>query len=113
MKKTVIFLIALCLTLTLLTATPAMAHWGFFWPGFALGVGVGTIFNPYFYSPGYYYPAPAPYYYYPYPPYYYGGYYGYYGGYHGEHHGGFHRDFHGGNHWSHNNWGHSGGWHRR
>jgi hypothetical protein len=97
MKKTVIFLIVLSLTIALLTASPTPArahHWGFFWPGFAAGVGAGVILNPFFYPRGYYYPAPAPYYYYPPAPYpYYGGYYnyrprnGYYGHYNGEYRG--------------------------
>ena len=79
MRKTMIFLVVLSLTITLLTASPTPAranHWGFFWPGFAVGVGAG----PFFYPPSYYYP----------PAYgHYGGYYGgyprgYYGGYQGE-----------------------------
>ncbi len=94
MKKTVFFLVGLSLTLTFLTATPAKAgHWsfGFYWPGFTVGVGA---------PPAYYYPAPPPIYYYP-PPYYYGGYYGryprgYYGGYPRRYYGGYPRRYYGG-----------------
>ncbi len=72
MKKTVIFIVGLGLVITLLTATPAKAHWSFFWPGFAVGIGTAVIaVDPFFYHSGYYYPAP---------PVVYGGGYAYYGG---------------------------------
>ena len=81
MKKTVIFIVVLSLTITLLTATPAKAHEDFFWPLwplYAVGVGtaailsgtaaiVGSVFCP----PIDYYPAS---------PVVYGGGYDYYGG---------------------------------
>jgi hypothetical protein len=125
MKKIVIFIVGLSLTITLLTATPAKAHGEFFWPlwpVYAVGVGTAAILNgtaaiveSVFCPPSYYYPAsPVVYgggydYYYP-PAYgYYGGYhrgyyggtgYGYYGGYYGGYHrgypGGYHRGYHGG-----------------
>jgi len=92
MKKIVIFLVVLSFTTTFLTANPTPArahhwhywhpgrHWGYFWPGFAAGVGAGFIINPFFYPPRYYYP-PA----YAYPPSYnYPPAYGYNGGYQGE-----------------------------
>ena len=60
MKKTVIFMVVLSLTVTLLTATPAKAHYRYFWPGFAAGIGTAIILDYYFYHPRYYYPAPAP-----------------------------------------------------
>ena len=84
MKKTVIFIVVLSLTVTLLTATPARAHWGFFWPGFVAGIGAGVILNPFFYPPSYYYP-PA-----------YGHYGGYYGGYPRGYYGGYPRGYYGG-----------------
>jgi hypothetical protein len=103
MRKILIILIALSLAIPLLTATPAKAgHWsfGFYWPGFTVGIGV---------PPPYYYPAPPPPgYYYP-PAYYYGEYcrpgYGYYGGcrpreYYGGprygNNGDYHREYNGG-----------------
>lgn len=98
MKKTVIFIVVLGLVITLLTATPARAHWSFFWPGFAVGIGAAVIANPYFYPPGYYCPAPPVVYGYDY----YGGpVYGYYGGYYRSgygYYGGYHRGYHGGPH---------------
>ena len=85
MKKTVIFIVGLSLTITLLTATPAKAHGEFFWPlwpVYAVGIGTAAIVESVFYPPSYYYPAP--------PVVYEGGYnyyggpaYGYYGGGHG------------------------------
>lgn len=111
MKKTVIFIVVLGLVITLLTATPAKAHWSFFWPGFAVGIGTAVIaVDPFFYSSGYYYPAPPVVYgggyaYYG-GPVYYGGYYrpgyryygGHYRGYHGGPHGGYSRSYRGEHH---------------
>ena len=118
MKKTVLFIVVLSLTITLLTATPARAHEDFFWPLwplYAVGVGtaailsgtaaiVGSVFRP----PIDYYPAPPVVYgggydYYGGPGYgYYGGYYrpyyGYYGGYHRGYYGGHRGGYYGGNH---------------
>ena len=117
MKKTVIFLLGLCLTLTLFTATPARAdHWsfGFYWPGLVFGVGVGA--PPVAYGGcGYYggwYGGPVYRYYGGYHRGYYGGHqgryyyghhkYGYNGGhagrYHGGYHGGYRGGYYGGNH---------------
>ena len=48
MKKTVIFIVVLSLTASLLIATPAKAHEGFFWPFwplYAVGVGTAAILN--------------------------------------------------------------------
>jgi len=118
MKKTVIFIVVLSLTITLLTATPARAHEDFFWPLWPLyAVGVGTaailsgtaaIVGSVFGAPIDYYPAPPVVYgggydYYGGPGYgYYGGYYrpyyGYYGGYHRGYYGGHRGGYYGGNH---------------
>jgi hypothetical protein len=93
MKKTVIFIVVLGLVITFLTATPARAHWSFFWPGFAVGIGTAVIaVDPFFYPTGYYYPAPPVVYgggcaYYG-GPVYYGGGYRYYGGHYRGYHGG-------------------------
>lgn len=62
-KKTVIFIVALSLTITLLIATPARAYWGFFRPGFPAGIGTASILDSFNYSPRYYYSAPVPGYY--------------------------------------------------
>ena len=127
-KKLVIFLVAICLGLTLLTPIPAKADVDVFFPItvplYAAGAIISLPFDilgSLFYTPGYYYPD-AGYYYYPpayyggyYGPYYghYGGYYrpryGYYGGYHGGYHGGYYGGYHGGYH----TFGHYGDGHRR
>jgi len=50
MKKTFIIFMVLCLTVTLLTVTPAAAGGNSFWPGLAVGLGsailLGSILNP-------------------------------------------------------------------
>lgn len=72
MKKAVVIMLALSLTVTLFTVTPARADQ--FWPGVAIGVGsailLGSLLNPprdYYYAPrpvrvysqpDYYYPPP-------------------------------------------------------
>jgi hypothetical protein len=133
MKKTVIFIVVLSLTVTLLTATPAKAQEDFFWPLwplYAVGVGTAAILNgtaaivgSVFCPPSYYYPESPVVYgggydYYGGPRYgYYGGYYGpaygYYGGYHrgyyGRHRGGYYSGNYGGRHQS----GNYGGGYRR
>jgi hypothetical protein len=133
MKKPVIFLVVLSLTITLLTATPARAHDDFFWPLwplYAVGVGtaavlsgtaaiVGSVFSP----PIDYYPDPPVVYgggyeYYGRPAYgYHGGYYrGYYGGHRGGYQGGnyrgYHREYYGGHRGEYHGGNHGGGYRR-
>jgi len=120
MKKTVIFIVVLSLTATLLTATPAKAHEGFFWPLwplYAVGVGTAAILNgtaavvgsvfcppidycpasPVVYEGGCdYYGGPAGGYYGGY----YGPAYGYYGGYHRGYYGGHYSGGYYGRHYS-------------
>ena len=94
MKKTVIFIVVLTLTITLLTATPARAHDEFFWPLwplYAVGVGTAAIVGSVFGAPIDYYPAP---------PVVYEGGYNYYGGYHREYYGGHYRGGYYGRHYS-------------
>ena len=129
MKKTVIFLVTICLGLTLLTPAPAKAQVDPLWPVSAPLYAAGAILSlPFqivgslFYPPSYYYPAsPVVYgggYGYYGPAYgYYGGYYGpgygYYGGYHGGYYGGHYRGgYHGGYRGGHHGYYH-GGYHHR
>jgi len=130
MKKTLIFIVAICLGLTLLTPAPAKAQVDPFWPVTAPLYAAGAILSlPFqivdsvFCPPGYYDPAPPVVYgggydycggpgygyygdYYG-PNYgYYGGYYrpwyGYYGGYYGGHRGGYYGGNYGSGHRSKN-----------
>ena len=123
MKKTVIFIVAICLGLTLLTPAPAKAQVDPLWPVTAPLYAAGAILSlpfqivgsvfcpPSYYNPaspvvyggrdyGYYGPAYGYYGGYYGPGYgYYGGYYGpwygYYGGYRGGYRGGYHAGYHG------------------
>ncbi|HJX31399.1 MAG TPA: hypothetical protein VJ624_06060 [Thermodesulfobacteriota bacterium] len=65
MKKTIIFIVALSLTIAFLPVTPAKAHHDSFWPGFAVGIGTAIILDSFSYGPGYYYPSHGHYYYHP------------------------------------------------
>ena len=131
MKKTVIFIVAICLGLTLLTPAPAKAQVDPLWPvtaplyvaGAILSLPfqvVGSVFGP----PSYDYPAPpvgygGGYDYYGGPGYgYYGGYYGpwygYYGGYSWPwygYYGGYHRGYYGGHYRGGYYAGYRGGYH--
>lgn len=97
MKKTVIFIVVLSLTITLLTATPARAHEDFFWPlwpVYAVGIGTAAILSGTAAIVGSVFGAPIDYY--PASPVVYGGGYDYYGrpGY--GYYGGYHRGYYGG-----------------
>ena len=120
MKKTVIFLVTICLGLTLLTPAPAKAQVDPLWPVTAPLYAAGAILSlPFqivgslFYPPSYYYPASPVVYGGDYG--YYGPAYGYYGGYYGpayRHYGGYYRGYYGGYRGGHHGYYH-GGYHHR
>jgi hypothetical protein len=58
MKKAVVLILAMFLTITLFTVTPARANR--FWPGVAIGVGSAIVLGSLLYSPRAYYPDSRP-----------------------------------------------------